>query len=269
MKITLYWLAASLVLLASASGQVAPNIHGIKIKSQSFDPQTSYAKLAFINDSSADITAYHYCVNIYSFAPGVSRSQCYWVESLLSVLDQKAELRERPWLNVTLGGDGTNFIHPGETYEESHPIGYRGVFDGRFTIDFVAYSDGTFEGDQGLLKVLVAKRTTELQYYQFIAQRVASVLATSDKQTLVSSAIDTLEQQKALLDLQSEDGKIWQTGLSHAIDELRRPEMRKTAEASYITPADQRGFLQKYLDRHAFMARELAKQASLRKAGGQ
>jgi hypothetical protein len=40
--------------MGSAYGQIALNIHGVKIKSESSDPETRIARLAFINDASAE-----------------------------------------------------------------------------------------------------------------------------------------------------------------------------------------------------------------------
>src|SRR6266704_3441018 len=46
--------------------QPASTIKGIKITESGFDPETKTLKLAFMNDSAADITAYHYCFTILS-----------------------------------------------------------------------------------------------------------------------------------------------------------------------------------------------------------
>lgn len=255
-----------LLLAAAACGQTA-DIHGLKIKESGLDGTTMTLSLTFINDRTADITAYHYCFKVISTDPKQTREQCELIDALTPVLEVQAEKRARPSLNFALLGPSQNVVHPGEERRIEERIGYNHtILGGSISIDAVAWSDDTFEGSA---QSIIAERTAELQERQFVSRTVKESLSGS-QEPMVASVIAVLqqEQQEASKDacLPCQEKRTYV--LMYAILHLQQPK-RHMGDTKEFVPDNQREFLKQFLVRHDSFSEEQAKHVSLRKADEQ
>ncbi len=256
----------------------ASTIKGIKIKKSAFNSETKKVELEFINDRAADITAYHYCVNVASSDPKISGPECVLVDTLSAVLDWKANMNDRPGaiansLSDVCSMPQCNAVHPGETRTIAKRIGYPGVLNAAVIIDLVSWSDNTFDGDVAQMQALVAERSAQLQVHQLAAKTIKDALADRSETTLVPTAIAALqaEQQRTPVVKISDDPDartIKKYAIGLVIDSLRKPEKNKGNDAEYM-PDNQREFLNARAKHHDYLAAEFAKNITLQKVGGQ
>jgi hypothetical protein len=246
----------------------ACQIHGIVIKETSFDPTTKIVKLSFINDRAADITAYHYSVNVQSTEPSQSgKDTTSLVDSLMSVLEWNAYIKGRPWLpkEDPSPTPGTNFIHPGQTRTIELNIGYNStIVSGVLSVDCVVWSDNVYEGSAEEMQAIVDTRSAYIEERQFAAKTMQDTLAKALNSALVSTALAMLKIRKAEVDNYPNSSIKFarQLALISVMDDLETPK-------SPHLLGGQREFLIRASDRHDVFAAEASKHISLYRAGGQ
>ena len=263
---------------ATTHGQASATVKGINIKKSIFDFQTKNVELVFINDRAADITAYHYCLNIESTDPKISRRECELIDTLSAVLDWKAETKDSPETMVNTLADlcsmpECNVVRPGQERTIGKHVGYRGVFNATVVIDLVCWSDNTFDGEPAQLQALIAERLAQIQVHQFAASTIKDALANRSEATLVATAIQALRVEQARTPVvkisdNADDRATRKFAIGVVIDSLRKPESNRGNSAEYV-PENQREFLNVRAKYHDYLAGELAKTISLQEVGDQ
>lgn len=189
-----YW-SILLLFLASAGalGQSLPNLKGVRITSSSVDLATGQREFTFINDSSADITAYQ--VTSINVHPDGSISRSTTPRDLLSP-EWQTQRRHRPFLPEVSPAGGP--VHPGEsvtvkwfeTGGSTPSTAYSSVSIG---VDVAIYSDGTAESfDAAEIALFVRGRQQTAAEYASIAQIGRKVLAESNETDALVRMRDSL-----------------------------------------------------------------------------
>src|SRR5437016_8505656 len=122
-------LLATLVLAAAVHGQT-PRINGIVSKESSFDPQTKTVSLSVINDRSAEVSAYHYCINIVSTNKDVAKQECYMIDAADYVIYWRAQSKLDPQLEKATSMRNSCYecpVSPGEERIIQKRVAYSGV----------------------------------------------------------------------------------------------------------------------------------------------
>lgn len=270
-------LLGTIAIVTAAGGQTVPTITGIKIKKSTFDSQTKKVELDFVNDRAADITAYHYCLNVESTDPKISGRECALIDTLSAVLDWKANMKDSRDMVNSLSNlcsmPQCNVVHPGQERTIGKHIGYRGVFNVTVVIDLVSWSDNTFDGEAAQMQALIAERSAQLQVHRFAANTIKDVLANQPEPMLVTSAIVALQMEQERTPIvkisdNTDRRTMRKDAIGLVIDSLRKPESSKGSAAKYV-PENQREFLNGRAQYHDYLAEEFAKNISLQRVGGQ
>jgi hypothetical protein len=237
----------------TAHGQPTPAIRGIKVISLAFDQRSHTAKLAFINDSSANITAWGYCVKAQN-APGntVSHNFCTFVDPLGTVIEHKIELTKRPFL-PELNCPTCDVIHPGQEKVLSADFSqWPEVIDAKIEVNLVAYADGTIEtlanaDSQRELHDIIRGRQGLLQTKQKVVQIGQSILADASNQHPASAMIRELESRVPN-----------EPGLSETLRNFKRPEWHQGNAREFI-PANEQDYLKRFVAEQQTWVSELSK----------
>ena len=269
-------LLLALLQAAVVYGQGIATIHGIKVKESTYDPETKMVKLNFINDRAADITAYHYCINLEYIDPKMSHRECSLMDPLIEVLYFNAHSRERQAPNPNTLSDMCsmpmcNVVHPGQERIIEKHIGYQGLVNGTVVVDLVVWSDDMFEGEETQRQELVAERSGLVEIHQFASKTIKDALANGPEPDLVNAVLVTLqaEHERSPLVRTSDNANtraIRKFAIADLAEEIRRPDRHKGSEREYV-PENQRDYLSLCLRRHDYLAAEFAKHISLQKVG--
>jgi hypothetical protein len=177
------------------------SIQGIRIKTESFDPQTRVATLAFINDSRADITAWGYCV-VAQTAPGsvTKHDFCTAIDSIPSLGDVRVEQSRKP-LAATAQCNGCDVIHPGQ--EQTVTFDFSSspdVLAASVELNLLAFSDGrtitTDTAGKAALGRLIRSRSENLRALQNVVTAVQGALADPNDAHPAATAIARLESTR-------------------------------------------------------------------------
>jgi hypothetical protein len=244
---------ALLCLIAFAHGQPTSAIRGIKVISSAFDQRSHTAKLVFINDASANITAWGYCVKAQNASGNtVSHNFCTFVDPLGTVIEHKIELTKRPFL-PELNCPTCDVTHPGEEQVLSADFSrWPEVIDGKIELNLVAYADGTIEtlansDAQAELRDITRGRQGLLQTKQKIVQIGESILADTSNQHPASAMIRELESRVPN-----------EPGLSETLRNFKRPEWHQGNDKEFI-PANEQDYLKRFVAEQQVWISELSK----------
>ena len=250
------------LLAAAACGQPASKIKGIKIKESTFDPQTKIAKLIFINDSAAQITAWTYCAHVTQI-PGnyPSHGSCSMTDSSVSVVNYKITLKTFPKAPEWRCG-GCQPIHPGQDYTLEANFGsFPEVTNSNIELVMAVFSDGTWSAnEQGKpwLEGLASGRRHSLQVAQKLIEMGNKILTDpNDKNPVVTMlaemklknhlASTPLSRKPEGVTYHDASGKeLTEIPLDADTLDLMRPERRKGDNREFI-PENQREYLQAFL----------------------
>jgi len=257
-------LLVTFFLAAAAHGQT-PRINGIVSKESSFDPQTKTVSLSFINDRSAEMSAYHYCINIISTNKEVGKQECSLVDAADYVIYWRAQVKADPALEKASSMRNSCSmcpVSPGEERIIQKQVAYSGVTYASIIVDFVAWFDQTWQGAPSQLTRLIALRTESIKSQQFISATIRNALASGHEPSMLEKVLTALQKEyDASSDIMRRKDLDW------AIDRLRDPEGHHSGKADAHQHA--RDFLERQLPYHDSLAAEFEKLIIFKKAGEQ
>ena len=268
-------LITTLILVAVACGQNAPNIKGINVKGSSFDPQTKILKLVFINGSAADITAWVSCVRKRT-EPPQELNTCIMrsVDAPFFLTQFYVEERKRPWLAGHWGtSEGSDVIHPGQEHAmEQTENQFPEVVNASMEIVALVFSDGTAwcantpEAKEALREI-VENRHNQLIMHQKVVEIASRVLSNPNDDHPADTMIAELKKRTHRAHMPemhlgngwqhvdannrpitSEDSPEWQQVLEQndtALYDFIHPHWREAKKE--VIPANQRKYLKEYL----------------------
>lgn len=254
-------LCAPVVFVQPVSAQVIP---GIVIKESSFDPQTKTAKLTFINDRAADITAWTYCVHVTQIpASAVSLGSCNSIDTSTSVINRKILLKENP-MTPEWRCSGCNAIRPGQELALQTSFGNDPQV-AKVTIEVVmiVFSDGTWSANEqgkSWLQSLAESRRVGLQITQQIIAMGTRILNDPQDKNPAFTMLAKMKDRSHLA------GTVWEAkrppeGVTHTDESgavldtmpldgdtvhFMRPDWRKGDKREYV-PQNQAEYLRKFL----------------------
>lgn len=243
-------IAVFLAFTIGVYGQSSTAIKGIKISSSTFDPQTRIVKVVFINDSSADITAYGVFIHKdYQNNQGITwtGSGAWGRDFLRAGAYDKIAIKKRS----TLPAPSAQPIHPGQTAEETRDLSAeRDLVSANIGIDMVAYSDGTAEVENEVtFRRLLISRHADLLGAHKAAEIGTSVLSHKHDPHPVATLIARLNQAKTIVPATVFQGpeaegfaRCWEESLELLIGELQKPGSGTYTDAiTQAQPASSQG----------------------------
>jgi len=240
----------NLLLAAVACAQSTSTLKGIRIKGSSFDPQSYTVKLAFINDSVSDITAWGYCVLTDNSTPGKpEHGYCTMIDPAYTVIDHKIEVKKRPFLPEP-DCPMCRFLHPGQEHVLSFDLSqFPEIAAARIEINLIAYSDGSAEilpGRHGkyALKQLTDSRRQMLEVDRKVVEIGKQVLSDSNNQHPVAAMIRELAKDSRMAGI---------------LEWLKKPEWHKGNEREYV-PENEREYLAGFVAEHEVWVAMLVQQ---------
>lgn len=266
--VAIFILLASSLAMAQGSLMmrgIQQPINGIVIKESSFDPQTKNVSLKFINDRSAEISAYHYCINIVSTNKDVGKQECYLIDAADFVINWKAQLKLNPMMEKASSMRNACDqcpVSPGEERVIEKEVAYSGVTYASIVVDFVAWFDQTWQGDPLQFARLIDFRTVSIKNQQFISATIKNVLASGKEVSMLDTVLTALQKEYDA----TSDG-MRQKDLGWAMRRLRDPERYHSGKAD--AHQHPREFLERQIPYHDSLAAEFEKQIIFKKAEGQ
>jgi hypothetical protein len=195
-----YWSVLFLALASAAAiGQPVPSVKAIRIISSTVNLSTGEREITFVNESTANITAYQIVsVNLHSDG---STSRSTMPRELLNP-EWQSQLRHRPFLPETPPTGG--LIHPGESvtvkWNELGGLTPSSAISSAVNgVDVAIYSDGTAEAFDGAqLGAFISARRQTAREYAAVAEIGRQVLKNADETTAFSDMRDNLAAEEKL-----------------------------------------------------------------------